>query len=210
MIFQVLFIVSLLITSLSSADIAFDYCVGDLTLPSGPTGYSCKDPAKVTADDFVYSGLSVAGNTKNLFKFGASTAFASQFPGLNGMGLSLTRADLEVGGAVPIHTHRVSELIIVIEGTIIAGFIDTNNTAYYKTLNKGDIMIFPPTLLHFQVNSGSTPVLAYACFANENPGIQLVTTSLFRNNLPSELIEKVTLLDDAQIKKLKKILGGTN
>lgn len=96
------------------------------------------------------------------------------------------------------------------EGTIIAGFIDTNNTAYYKTLKKGDMMIFPPTLLHFQVNVGSTPALAYASFASENPGVQLVDTSLFQNTLPSELIEKVTLLDHAQVKKLKNAFGGIN
>ncbi|XP_021724190.1 auxin-binding protein ABP19a-like [Chenopodium quinoa] len=206
-----IFSVLSLLVSLSYANIIqSDYCVGDLSLPSSPAGYSCKNPAKVTADDFVYSGLRVAGNSANPFKFGASTAFVPQFPGLNGMGLSITRADLEVGGVVPIHTHRVSELIIVIEGTIIAGFIDTNNTAYYKTLTKGDVMIFPPTLLHFQVNVGSTPVLAYASFASENPGIQIVDTALFGNSLPSELIKKVALLDDAQIKKLKKMFGGTN
>ncbi|XP_021852676.1 auxin-binding protein ABP19a-like [Spinacia oleracea] len=209
MIFRIIFLLPLLI-SISSANIVFDYCVGDLSLPTGPTGYSCKDPAKVTVDDFVYSGLRIPGSTKNLFKFGASTALASQFPGLNGMGISMVRADMDVGGAVPIHTHRVSELIIVVEGTIIAGFIDTNNTAFYKTLNKGDMMIFPPILLHFQVNVGSTPVVAYATFPSENPGVQLVDGALFQNTLPSEVVEKVTLLDQAQVKKLKKIFGGSN
>lgn len=117
---------------------------------------------------------------------------------------------MDVGGIFPIHTHRVSELLIVAEGTVIAGFIDTNNTAFYTTLNKGDVMIFPPTLLHFVVNAGYTPVVAYACFASENPGVQLVDFALFRNNLPSELVEKITLLDQAQVQKLKKVFGGTN
>lgn len=103
MILRMFFIFSFL--TLCSAYTVSDYCVGDLSLPSGPTGYSCKDRAKVTVNDFVYSGLNVAGNTANLFKSGASTAFANQFPGLNGMGISIVRADLDVGGAVPIHTH---------------------------------------------------------------------------------------------------------
>ncbi|XP_056691504.1 auxin-binding protein ABP19a-like [Spinacia oleracea] len=209
MIFRILSILSLLI-SLSSANIVFDYCVGDLSLPPGPTGYSCKDPTTVTVDDFVYSGLRDAGNTANIFKFGANTAYAPQFPGLNGMGISMVRADLGVGGVVPLHSHRVAELAILIEGTLIAGFVDTNNTAYYKTLTKGDMMIFPPTLFHFQANIGSTPALAYVSFASENPGNQIFTTGLFRNTLPSELIEKVTLLDLAQVQKLKKIFGGSN
>ena len=114
------------------------------------------------------------------------------------MGISITRADLDVGGIFPIHTHRVSELLIVVEGTIVAGFIDTNNnTASYTTLHKGDVMIFPPTLLYFVVNARYTPVVAYACLASENPVLQLVHFALFRNNLPSELVEKITLLDQA-------------
>lgn len=208
MILPIFFICSLLI-SVSSANIPFDYCVGDLSRPSGPSGYTCKDPVKVTIDDFVYTGLSVKPNTTNVFKFGANLASTPQFPGLNGMGISMVRAELGVGGAVPIHTHRVAELLLLVEGTIIAGFIDTNNKAYYKTLKKGDIMIFPPTLLHFQVNIGSTPVLAYASFPSENPGVQAVD-SMFMSNLPSELVEKATLLDRAQVKKLKKFFGGTN
>uniref|UniRef100_A0A803MYQ1 Cupin type-1 domain-containing protein n=1 Tax=Chenopodium quinoa TaxID=63459 RepID=A0A803MYQ1_CHEQI len=168
MIIRILFVISLL-TSLCSANIiAFDYCVGDLSLP--------------------YGTLEQRGNTSNPFKSGASTALASQFPGLNGMGISMVRADLDVGGAVPIHTHRVSELLIVIEGTIIAGFIDTNNT----------------------VNVGSTPVLAYATFPSENPGVQFVYGALFQSSLSSELVQKITLIDQAQVKKLKKIFGGTN
>ncbi|XP_021741661.1 auxin-binding protein ABP19a-like [Chenopodium quinoa] len=198
-----------LLVSISCGDTVWDFCVGDLSLPSGPSGYACKDPAKVTADDFVHSGLGVAGNTTNMFKFGASVAFSPQFPGLNGMGISMVRADLGVGGAVPIHTHRVAELLVLVEGTVIGGFIDSNNTAYYKTLHKGDIMIFPPQLLHFQVNVGSTPVVAYASFASDNPGVQPVD-AVFTNDLPSKVVQKVTLLDHAQVKKLKKVFGGSN
>ncbi|CAO2822720.1 unnamed protein product [Amaranthus hypochondriacus] len=209
MIFPIFFIFSLQV-SISSATIPFDYCVGDLSLPGGPTGYSCKDRTKLTVDDFIFSGLSVPGNTQNIFKFGVSTAFTPQFPALNGMGISIARADLDVGGVVPIHTHRVAEVIFIVEGTIVAGFIDTNNTVFYKTIKKGDVMIFPPTLLHFQVNVGSTPVIAYVSFASENPGNQIVDTSLFSNNLPSNLIEKIALLDPAQVDKLKKGFGGTN
>ncbi|KMT15840.1 hypothetical protein BVRB_3g058090 [Beta vulgaris subsp. vulgaris] len=209
MIFPVFFAFSLLV-SYSCANILFDYCVGDLSLPSGPAGYSCKDPTTVTVNDFVSSNLRVPRNTENIFKSSATTALVNQFPGLNGMGISIVRSDMDVGGVVPIHTHRVSELIIVVEGTILAGFIDTNNTAFYKTLNKGDVMILPPILLHFQVNVGSTPSVVYATFPSENPGFQVLSTALFRSSLPLEIVEKITLLDHAQVKKLKKVFGGTN
>ena len=137
-------------------------------------------------------------------------AFDATFPGVNGLGLSMFRLDIDVGGVVPIHTHRVSELIIVIEGTIVAGFIDSDNTAYFKTLNKGDIMIFPQSLLHFQVNVGDVPALAFVSLNSANPGFQLTSGSLFGNNLPSSIVQKITLIDEEQVKKLKSIFGGTN
>ncbi|XP_074293939.1 auxin-binding protein ABP19a-like [Silene latifolia] len=210
MILRILVVFSLVISSSYANTIAFDYCVADPTLPHGPTGYSCKDTTKVTAHDFAYSGLRKPGNTSNVFKFGASAGFVDQFPALNGLGISMVRADMGVGGAVPIHTHRVAELLIVVEGTIIAGFINTNNTAFYKTIEKGDLFIIPPMLEHFQVNVGKIPSVVYASFASPNPGIQAVTGALFQNDLPSEIVQKITLLDRAQIKKLKRMFGGTN
>ncbi|KAK9664898.1 hypothetical protein RND81_14G075700 [Saponaria officinalis] len=210
MVFPILISFALLISSSYANTIQFDYCVADLTLPYGPTGYACKDPAKLTTDDFTYSGLRVPGNTSNAFKFGPNPAFAAQFPALNGLGLSIARADIGVGGAVPIHTHRVAELAILIEGTIVAGFIDTNSRAFYKKMEVGDMFIFPPTLEHFQVNVGNTTAVAYAAFASENPGFQGVSSALFKNDLPTDIIQKITLLDTAQIKKLKAGFGGTN
>ncbi|KAL9229343.1 hypothetical protein vseg_004820 [Gypsophila vaccaria] len=204
-------LLSLVIISSSYANtIEFDYCVANPTVPSGPSGYACKDQSLATADDFAYSGLRTPGNTSNMFKFGASVGTVTQFPALNGMGISMVRADMAVGGAVPMHTHRVAELIIVVEGTIIGGFIDTNNTAFYKTLEKGDLFIIPPTLEHFQVNVGKVPSVVYASFASANPGVQPVSNALFQSNLPSEIVERVTLLDRNQIVKLKKVFGGSN
>ncbi|KAK9715661.1 hypothetical protein RND81_06G180400 [Saponaria officinalis] len=195
----------------SSATSIVDFCVADLNYPVTPAGYPCKNPANVTVDDFVYSGLSVpADTTTSVFKLGATFAVDTTFPGLNGLGLSMSRLDIGVGGVVPLHTHRVSELILVAEGTIIAGFIDGDNTAFYKTLNKGDIMIFPQTMLHFQVNAGDNPALAFVSLNSANPGFQTTTTSLFENDLPTKVIEKITLLDVGQVKKLKKLFGGTN
>ncbi|KAH0452241.1 hypothetical protein IEQ34_019540 [Dendrobium chrysotoxum] len=70
-------------------------------------------------------------------------------------------------------------------------------------------MVFPQGLLHFQVQCGSTPAVAFATFSSPNPGLQITSLSLFGSSLPSPLVEKVTFLDDAQVKKLKKVLGGT-
>ncbi|KAJ8646947.1 hypothetical protein MRB53_008695 [Persea americana] len=188
-----------------------DFCVGDLSLPEGPAGYSCKKPAKVTVNDFVFSGLGVTGNTSNLIKAAVTPAFSAQFPGVNGLGISIARLDLAVDGVIPLHTHPGgSEVLVVVEGTICAGFISSSaNSVYFKSLKKGDIMVFPQGLLHFQINGGGTPAIAFASFSSPSPGLQITAFALFKNNLPSALVEKTTFLDDAQVKKLKAVLGGT-
>ncbi|KNA10858.1 hypothetical protein SOVF_140300 [Spinacia oleracea] len=195
---------------LSSATSIVDFCVADFNYPGGPAGYACRNPANLTADDFVYSGLGVAGNTSNIFNASAFLAVDITFPALNGLGLSMARLDFGVGGVIPIHAHRVSEVILVIEGTIIAGFIGSDNTPYYKTLNKGDIMIFPQSLLHFQVNVGDSPALAFVSLNSASPGFQTTSFALGANDLPTDIIQKITLLDAAQIRQLKTVFGGTN
>ncbi|KAK9697354.1 hypothetical protein RND81_08G032000 [Saponaria officinalis] len=205
---SIIILLSLLILfRLSSATSVVDFCVADLGYPVGPAGYPCKNPANVSVDDFVYSGLGVKGDTSNIFNLGLTTAFHTEFPALNGLGISMARLDIGVGGVVPIHTHRASELIMVIDGPILAGFIAEDDTAYFKTLNKGDIMIFPQNLLHFQVNVDKNPALAFVSLDSPNPGFQVTSTSLFANNLPTDVISKITLLDAKQVKKLKKIFS---
>ncbi|KAL6315807.1 hypothetical protein AAG906_008193 [Vitis piasezkii] len=206
---HILALFSFLLVSSSHAAVQ-DFCVADLTAPQGPAGYSCKTPAEVTADDFVYSGLSVPGNTSTLFNAAINTAFVDKFPGLNGLGVSMARADIAPGGVIPMHTHPgASEIILIAKGSVTAGLISSDNTVYLKTLKEGDIMVFPQGLLHFQVNTGRTQAHLWASFGSPNPGLQILSNALFSNNLPSELIEKTTFLDDDEVKRLKALLGGS-
>jgi quercetin dioxygenase-like cupin family protein len=208
MISPIIFIFSLLLSSCHAA--VQDFCVADFTAPESPAGYSCKKPASVTVADFVFSGLGIPGNTSNLIKAAVTPAFATQFPGVNGLGISLARLDLAPGGVVPFHTHPGgSEVLLVVRGTICAGFVSSANTLYFQTLKKGDIMVFPEGLLHFQVNSGGIPAIAFASFSSATPGLQILDFALFANNLPTELVAATTFLDIPQIKKLKGVLGGT-
>ncbi|KMS96196.1 hypothetical protein BVRB_001060 [Beta vulgaris subsp. vulgaris] len=204
-----LFILSLLVSLYPAS--AGDFCVADLNLPDGPAGYSCKSPAKVTADDFVYHGLAAAGNTSNLIKAAVTPAFSAQFPGVNGLGISIARLDIAVGGVIPMHTHPGgSEILVVIQGQICAGFVSSANSVYIKTLNRGDVMVFPQGLLHFQINSGKSPAIAFVSFSDPSPGLQITDFALFANSLPTEIVTTTTFLDKATVKKLKGVLGGTN
>ncbi|KAL8189377.1 hypothetical protein R6Q57_028943 [Mikania cordata] len=206
---HILLIVSSLFTISTHAAVQ-DFCVADLTGPDTPSGYTCKPPMKVTVDDFVSIGLRYAGNTSNLIKAAVTPAFSAQLPGLNGLGISIARLDLAPSGVVPMHTHPGgSELLLVTQGFIVAGFISSANTVYVKTLKKGDIMVFPQGLLHFQVNAGGVTAVAFASFSSPTPGLQILDFALFANDLPSKLVEATTFLDDATVKKLKAVLGGT-
>ncbi|KAL3824493.1 hypothetical protein ACJIZ3_020522 [Penstemon smallii] len=187
-----------------------DFCVADLMGPESPSGYTCKSPANVTATDFVFTGFRKAGNTTNIINAAVSPAFDAQFPGLNGLGVSIARLDLAPGGVIPMHTHPgASEVLLVVQGSIVTGFISSANQVYVKKLLKGDVMIFPQGLLHFQINGGGRTAVAFASFGSPNPGLQITDFALFGNKLSSALVEKTTFLDDAQVKKLKSVLGGS-
>uniref|UniRef100_A0A3N7EI20 Germin-like protein n=2 Tax=Populus TaxID=3689 RepID=A0A3N7EI20_POPTR len=196
---------------LFSSSHAADFCVAKLKGAGNPAGYACRMPSKVTVDDFVFTGLGVAGNTTNIISAAVTPAFVQQFPGVNGLGLSMARLDLAPAGVIPMHTHPgASEVLFVVQGKITAGFISSlANTVYVKTLKKGDVMVFPRGLLHFQINDGEINAVAVVSFSDPDPGLQITDFAFFANNLSSELLEKSTFLDDAQVKKLKKVLGGT-
>ncbi|KAG8376219.1 hypothetical protein BUALT_Bualt09G0040300 [Buddleja alternifolia] len=207
-----LFLFSLLVLTPISTALVQDFCVADLSLSNTPSGYPCKKASHVTEKDFVYHGLAAAGNTTNIISAAVTPAFDAQFPGVNGLGVSIARLDLAPGGVIPLHTHpAASEILVVIQGSICAGFISSfDNVIYFKTLFKGDVMVFPQGLLHFQINSGKTPALGFASFGGQNPGLQITDFALFANDFPTELVAKTTFLDVAQIKKLKGVLGGKN
>ncbi|KAB2611152.1 auxin-binding protein ABP19a [Pyrus ussuriensis x Pyrus communis] len=190
---QILFLFSLifLIDSTSHASVS-DFCAANLKGPDSPLGYTCKKPAGVTVSDFVFSGLAKGGNTTNIIS--VTPAFVAQFPGVNGLGISMARLDLAPGGVIPFHTHPgASEVLVVTRGIIKAG----------------DIMVFPQGLLHFQVNVAKIHSNAFVSFSSTSPSLQILDFALFANDLPSELVMQTTFLQLATIKKLKGVLGGT-
>lgn len=60
------------------------------------------------------------------------------------------------------------------------------------------------------MNAGGRKAIAFANFSSLNLRLQIIDFAFFVNNLPSMLVEKTTFLDDATVKKLKAVLGGTS
>uniref|UniRef100_A0A0A9G5M2 Germin-like protein n=1 Tax=Arundo donax TaxID=35708 RepID=A0A0A9G5M2_ARUDO len=188
-----------------------DFCVADLLATDTPAGYPCKPQDHVTADDFYYRGLATAGPIVPPFKACLASAFVGQYPGLNGLGVSASRVDVLPGGVVPLHAQpHGSELLFVVEGTMTAGFISgKTNTVYTKTVSKGELFVIPEGLMHFQYNVGDTTAVAFSAYSSPNPGLQVFDWALFKSNLPTDVVEKIALLDGGEIKRLKALFGGS-
>ncbi|XP_058745440.1 auxin-binding protein ABP19b-like [Vicia villosa] len=185
-----------------------DFCVANLGLPKTPSGYPCKSETIVTANDFVSSGF-VAGSIKSPFNIGFTPVNVKNLPGLNGLGISVARIDYAINGSVPMHIHPdATELAIIVEGVVDVGFITPTNV-YQKTLKAGDVFVFPIGLLHFSVNSGPGKAIVFSAFSSDNPSLQILDVLIFGNRLANETIEKTTLLEKAQIMKLKAQFGGS-
>ncbi|KAK8496878.1 hypothetical protein V6N11_047366 [Hibiscus sabdariffa] len=178
---HILFVFSLTLTVTSTQVLAQDFCVADLA--SGivtPSGYPCKMETNLTSDDFAFSGLGLAGNTSNIIS-------AAVTPGIR--------------GSIP-RRQRPG----YIRCTARPGSRWCSPNAHSPWSHRASLR----GLLHFQINAaGRRPSLAIVTFNSPNPGLQILDFALFANDLPSSLLEKSTFLDDAQVKKLKGVLGGT-
>jgi quercetin dioxygenase-like cupin family protein len=188
----------------SGADPEQDFCVADLASATLVNGLVCKSPAAVTANDFVFHGLAIPGNTKNAAGSSVTPAFAAQFPGLNTLGISMARLDFAQGGLVPPHTHpRATEILFVVEGSLLVGFVSTNNQLFATTVNKGDVFVFPRGLLHFELNVGKGQATAIAALNSQNPGVQAQAAALFGSGISDVLLEKAFGLNENAVEHIK-------
>ncbi|WJX32594.1 Auxin-binding protein [Trifolium repens] len=203
----VLFIV-VLYTSNPSFSYANDICVADTKINT-PSGYECKPQELLTVDDFVSSRF-VPGKIIDPFNVKLTVVSAKELLGLNGLGLSAARVDIGINGTVAMHVHPdESELLMMVQGKVTAGFV-TSEKAYLKVIKVGDVIVFPKGQLHFLVNSGSEIAIAFVAYSSSIPTFQFLDDLLFgKNNLDTSIIAQTTLLDVAQIKKLKAQFGGS-
>ncbi|CDP10146.1 unnamed protein product [Coffea canephora] len=185
-----------------------DFCVADPNSTVKVNGFACKNPMKVTADDFYFGGLHIAGNTTNAVGSRVTQVFAAQVPGLNTLGISLARLDYAPGGINPPHTHpRATELLTVIEGSLLVGFVTSNpeNKLFTRVLQKGDVFVFPVGLVHFQFNAGKTNAVAIAGFNSQNPGAVVIRNAVFGSNPPinDDVLAKAFQADKTVIDQLQ-------
>ncbi|CAL9179490.1 putative germin-like protein 2-1 [Musa acuminata AAA Group] len=195
-----------------------DFCVADMESKVRVNGFVCKDPMVVKADDFSLSGLDMPGDTRdNKLGFKVTPANVIQIPGLNTLGISMVRIDYIPNGLNPPHTHpRATEILTVIEGQLLVGFVTSNsddgNRLFTKMLKKGDVFVFPQGLIHFQFNPGHTNTFAIGALSSQNPGTITIADAVFGSNPPisDEILAKAFQVDKKTVDWLQAQFAKKN
>ncbi|KAI4348974.1 hypothetical protein L6164_009633 [Bauhinia variegata] len=194
----------------SDPDPVQDFCIPKSKFGSDRTAHGlltilpCKNSSEVTTDDFVFSGMKVAGNFSDA-ELAVISANPTNFPGLNTLGMSFARADIEVGGINPPHFHpRATEIVHVMKGRVYSGFVDSTNRVFARILEQGEVMVFPRGLVHFLMNVGDKPATLFGSFNSQNPGMQKIPSAVFGSGINEELLQKAFGLTPKQIETMRR------
>ena len=165
-------------------------------------GFPCKRPENVTADDFFSAALAFPGNTCNPVGSAVTAANVEKLPGLNTLGVSMSRVDYAPWGVNPPHTHpRATEIIYVLEGSLDVGFVTTAGKLFARTVCKGELFVFPRGLVHYQKNNGGAPAAAISAFNSQLPGTQTLAEALYTASspVPTDVLDRALDVDDCMV-----------
>jgi quercetin dioxygenase-like cupin family protein len=172
-------------------------------------GKFCKDFKLAEANDFFFEGLQNPRNTENPVGSNVTNVNVDKIRGLNTLGISLARIDFAPYGENPPHIHpRGTKILVVVEGTLLVGFVTSNmeNRLFTKVINKGDVFVFPIGLIHFQFNVGHSNALAFAALSSQNAGVITIADTVFGSDPPinPDVLAKAFQLDKNIIEDLQK------
>ncbi|KAJ8526473.1 hypothetical protein K7X08_028950 [Anisodus acutangulus] len=150
--------------------------------------------------------ISKAGASNNTMGSSVSGVNVMKVPGLNTLGVSLSRIDYAPGGINPLHTHpRATEMAFVLEGELDVGFITTANVLISKHITKGEVFVFSKGLVHFQKNNGEVPAVIISVFNSQLPGTQSLAATLFAASptVPDDVFTKTFQIGTKEVEKIK-------
>ncbi|KAJ6313342.1 hypothetical protein OIU77_014779 [Salix suchowensis] len=189
-----------------------DYCIADASQPFFLNGAPCINPSLAASSHFTTSVLSKPGNTKaNPFGYSVKLTNVSNLPGLNTMGLTMARLDLDPNGLVPLHSHpRASEVTICMKGTLLVGFVNTSNYLFTQLLRPGESFVFPKGLIHFLYNMESVgPAVAVSGLSSQFPGTQIASLAAFTSKppIPDEVLKRSFQISNQDVARIRRNLG---
>ncbi|KAI4342890.1 hypothetical protein MLD38_027455 [Melastoma candidum] len=189
-------------------DLLQDVCVADLSSGVKMNGFPCKEGFSAT--DFFSDAIANPGLTNNTIGSLVTGANVIKIPGLNTLGVSLSRIDYAPGGLNPPHTHpRATEVVFVLEGQLDVGFITTTNVLISKSIKCGEVFVFPRGLVHFQKNNGKVPAAVIAAFNSQLPGTQPIAAALFAATptMPDDVLAKAFQVSTREVERIKTRLA---
>ncbi|RZC63070.1 hypothetical protein C5167_024837 [Papaver somniferum] len=191
----------------SDPDPLQDFCVADLNSTiTFVNGYPCKPESQVTSSDFVFSGLVEEASTNNPEGAGARFGNVKFFPGINTLGISVSRIDLAPGGIVPAHIHpRASEINFSVKGEVNFGFLSTKNVLYSGVLKAGMMSVVPRGLVHYAKNVGGEKAVVLAILNSQPPGTAFIPSNIFgsKPTIPIDILAKNFRVDETVIANIK-------
>ncbi|KAM3685105.1 hypothetical protein ACB098_11G095400 [Castanea mollissima] len=144
-------------------------------------------PPNVTNIDsnfFTFTGMRILLQAPPPTAFKVSKASLAEFPALNGQSVSFAVLQYPAGSTNPPHTHPHSaELLFLLDGALEVGFVNTNKL-FTRTLQAGDMFVFPKGLVHYQFNrDAKNSAIAISAFGSANAGIISAPTTVFNTGI---------------------------
>ncbi|KAJ4979546.1 hypothetical protein NE237_010326 [Protea cynaroides] len=186
-------------------DAADPELVSDFSIPDGV------DQSKLDGAFFTYTGLrGGAAASSSSALAGRMAVTVSNFPALNGMGVSLELLEFPAGAVNVPHTHpRGAEILFMVDGSLTVGSTDSDGKLYKNVLQKGDVFVFPKGMPHYQANFDKTnKAVALSAFASSNAGTVSLPKTLFGSNIPVEVLAKAFKISADTLQLLKAITQG--
>ena len=128
------------------------------------------------------------------------------FPGLNTMGVSMSRVDYAPWGVNPPHAHpRATEMIFVLEGLLEVGFVTTANRLLTRTVPEGAVFVFPRGLMHYERRVGEAPAVAISAYDSQLPGTQVAAAAMFGSApaVPTDVLARSLQTDGGVVERIK-------
>ncbi|XP_024535114.1 germin-like protein 9-3 [Selaginella moellendorffii] len=164
-------------------------------------------PAATNASFFTFTGFR-SDVTAPAGTFLVKKASLAEFPGLNGLGVSMAKLSYQPGTTNPPHIHpRAAELLFVLQGSLSVGLVDTTNKLFVQKLEMGDMFVFPKGLVHFQFNDGQHEAKAISAFGSSSAGTVSLPVTLFGSGIDDQILSKAFKVSTDTVKTLKNALA---
>ncbi|KAI5666751.1 hypothetical protein M9H77_16604 [Catharanthus roseus] len=200
-LFMTFLVTSIAISELSMA--SDPELLTDFEYPSSNSSTTTSSP--LNSNYFRFTGARSLVGAPPPKEFNALLANFKTFPALFGQGVSVAVFRFPCGGINPIHSHpRSAEVFVLISGNLEVGFVDTKNKLYNKTIEAGDMFVFPKGLAHYQFNFDViNPAIAVSVYASANAGVVSIPVNLFTSGIDDAILAKSFKTDVSIVRKIK-------